>query len=249
MRTLIPLLAAGALIATSGHADTLTVRSNPHQTPVVELYTSEGCSSCPPADRWLAQLIKTPTSDLDVLALAFHVDYWDYIGWKDEFADAKFTERQRRLARSNRQSTIYTPEFFVDGIEARGTGTVLRKIQQANQEPAPVQLVMTIDELSDGFELRLDSDHQQKAPLKVQFVVFENELGNQVERGENAGRYLSHQRVVRYLSPATSLKPGHRHRIDRDPAWQRDNLGIAALVSSSDDRYLQSVSTLLQSGP
>lgn len=91
---------------------------------LVELYTSEGCSSCPPADRWLRNL---PARD-DVVALAFHVDYWDYLGWRDRFADSRFTDRQRAMAARAGSGTVYTPEVALDGREWRrwSSGALLR---------------------------------------------------------------------------------------------------------------------------
>ncbi len=86
----------------------------------------------------------TPQQDLDLLALAFHVDYWDYLGWKDRFSSADYTKRQRVLGANNLQRTIYTPEFFVNGKEARGSGNILNKIQQTNQQPAPLTLQLTV---------------------------------------------------------------------------------------------------------
>jgi len=124
--------------------DPIVVSSGDKQTAVVELYTSEGCSSCPSADRWLSRLIEVPKDELDVLALAFHVDYWDYLGWKDRFSSAANTRRQRQLGTNNQQSTIYTPEFFVNGREVRGSNNILQKIQQANQQQSPIDLKLTV---------------------------------------------------------------------------------------------------------
>ena len=237
--TLLPLAASAEKIIVAKSAD--------YQTAVVELYTSEGCSSCPPADRWLAQLVEIPKSELDVLALAFHVDYWDYIGWKDEFADPRYTERQRRLASINNQRSIYTPEFFVDGEEARGTGNILQRIKQANATRSPVDLQLSVTSQPGQFKLRLEAAGRQASKdMQVQFVVFEDALGNQVDRGENAGEYLSHQRVVRYLSQPIRLSDGElKHQVVLPSAWKTDNLGVAALVTSGEQQYLQSVYTLL----
>jgi len=99
---------AGAIAASCG------VSSAPTRTPLITLYTSEGCSSCPPADRWLSQL----TTRSDIVALAFHVDYWDYIGWKDRFGDPRNTARQREWARATHTRTIYTPQILVNGKDA-----------------------------------------------------------------------------------------------------------------------------------
>lgn len=223
----------------------ISVKSSAQRTAIVELYTSEGCSSCPPADRWLNQLIKIPQDELDVLALALHVNYWDYIGWKDEFASPAYTDRQRKLARINRQRSIYTPEFFVDGIEARGTASVLEKIRMANQTPSEVELELVIESSPSNYQLHLNSLKPLIQKLEVQFVVFEDSLSSDVKSGENAGRKLHHQRVVRYLSPPQSLQPEMKHSITIRPEWNKNNIGIGALVKSSQQPYMQAVYTLL----
>ena len=228
-------------LQTVGAADSLSASSGPYQTAVVELYTSEGCSSCPPADRWLAQLIRLPTSELDVLALAFHVDYWDYLGWKDEFASPRYTARQRELGQVNRQQTVYTPEFFVDGREIRGSGNILESIRQTNRTVASVDLALELDIDAGQLQLQLTSRDNSRQNPRVQFVVFEDHLSTQVERGENSGHQLSHQRVVRYLSPPIKLQPELRHGIKLDPGWKKHDLGIAALVTTAEHLYLQAV--------
>ena len=119
---MLRILLLTALFSLPAYAgDPIVISSGDKQTAVVELYTSEGCSSCPSADRWLSRLIELPEDEGDVLALAFHVDYWDYLGWKDRFSSAAYTSRQRQLGANNLQRTIYTPEFFVNGMEARGS--------------------------------------------------------------------------------------------------------------------------------
>lgn len=222
--------------------EAVSVKSGKYQTAVLEFYTSEGCSSCPPADQWLNQLIQLPQTELDVLALAFHVDYWDYIGWKDKFANPAYTNRQRHLARLNQQSSVYTPEFFVDGIEARGTRSVLDKIQISNKTLSTVQLELTLQEKNNNILLTLasqfSSDHQ---PPLVRFVVYENHLRSNVIRGENAGSELHHQRVVRFLGPKKTLQPEISQSITIKPQWNKGQLGIGALILSSDGDYLQAV--------
>jgi hypothetical protein len=227
-------------------ADKITASSNGQQTAVVELYTSEGCSSCPPADQWLGALIDVPKDELDVLALAFHVDYWDYLGWKDRFGSPKFTSRQRQLGASNRQKSIYTPEFFVDGVEARGTKKVLEKIRNSNSQEARIQLKLSISKTSDELQLELLSSARNPVDnsLHHRFFVYENELMSDVKRGENSGERLFHQQVVRYMSPALNLKDLSRHDITIKPEWNLENIGVAALVTASgNENYLQVVHT------
>lgn len=242
MTTTIRLLALCAVLSASPlNAETLRASSGPNVTPVVELYTSEGCSSCPPADDWLAQLAQLPASSLDVAPLAFHVDYWDYIGWKDRFADPRFTLRQRQLARSNRQSTIYTPGFYVAGKEGKGSSRMIENIRTANNTEAQVDLELEADLNQQQLALRLNSVNRSDRSLQVEFVVFENNLHSQVTRGENTGRELLHQRVVRHLSKPMPLFPGIEHRVDVKTDWKPADLGVVALVRSADNQFLQSV--------
>ncbi len=225
-------------------AEIITISSNGQQTAVLELYTSEGCSSCPSADRWLAALVEVPNDELDVLALAFHVDYWDYLGWKDRFGSPRYTSRQRQLGSNNNQRTIYTPEFFVDGKEARGTRKVLDKIRSANKQQAQIQLKLSISKSSDALQIELQSitpDAVDK-PLQHRYFVYENQLMSDVTRGENSGERLFHQQVVRYMSPELKLKDSNQHKITINPEWRLDNIGVAALVTEPGNKnYLQVV--------
>jgi hypothetical protein len=225
-------------------AGTITVSSNGQQTAVLELYTSEGCSSCPSADRWLAALVEVPNDELDVLALAFHVDYWDYLGWKDRFGSPRYTSRQRQLGSNNNQRTIYTPEFFVDGKEARGTRKVLDKIRSANNQQAQIQLKLSISKSSDALQIELQSVTPAAVdkPLQHRYFVYENQLMSDVTRGENSGERLFHQQVVRYMSPELDLKDNNQHEITINPEWRLDNIGVAALVTGpGNENYLQVV--------
>jgi hypothetical protein len=248
---MIRLLLAASLLASAAHAaEPIVVDSGAYQTAVVELYTSEGCSSCPPADRWLSSLVASPQQDLNVLALSFHVDYWNYLGWKDRFSSADYTSRQRMLGANNRQRTIYTPEFFVNGMEARGTGNILQKIEQVNRQAAPLELQLVVSRDGDELVLSLRSPTRQDSLGRVhhRYLVYENDLSTQVERGENRGKLLQHQRVVRYMSAAEGLREENRHRIRIDPGWQARNLGVAVLVTSPGDRsYLQAIHTPVSS--
>ena len=106
------LLILGMLSLPAQASETIVVDSGQKQVAVVELYTSEGCHSCPPADRWLNKLEATLRDDFEVLPLAFHVDYWNYLGWKDRFSSRAYTSRQRQLGTNNQQRTIYHPGIF-----------------------------------------------------------------------------------------------------------------------------------------
>ncbi len=248
---MLRILLLTSLISLSAYAgDPIVISSSDTQTAVVELYTSEGCSSCPSADRWLSRLIEAPKDEINVLALAFHVDYWDYLGWKDRFSSADYTRRQRQLGANNLQRTIYTPEFFVNGMEARGTNNILGKIQQTNQQQAPLELKLIISRDESGLVLELHSpgDRGTIGQIHHRYLVYENDLSTEVKRGENSGETLRHQQVVRYMSPAQSLSQKNQHRIPIDPDWNPQNIGVAILVTSPGDKhYLQAVHTSIAS--
>ncbi len=240
------ILLAGLVCLPAWAGEPIVVSSGEHRTAVVELYTSEGCSSCPPADRWLSKLVQIPPQELDVLALSFHVDYWDYLGWKDRFGSAEYSERQRKLGANNRQRTIYTPEFFVDGRETRGASAIIDKIRDANSQAAQLELELRVTrDLSElVLDLHSSADPATAGHAELRYLVYENDLSTDVERGENSGRTLRHQQVVRYLSRPQTLRGNNRHRIAIDPEWRRENVGVAVLVTSSGEReYLQALHT------
>lgn len=227
-------------------AETLTVVSGQQQTAVVELYTSEGCSSCPPADQWLEALIQIPRDELDILALAFHVDYWDYLGWKDRFGSPRHTSRQRQLGANNNQRSIYTPEFFVDGAEARGTRKVIEKIRSSNNKLARIQLKLSVSKTDDTLHLELQSTNPEtlSSTLHSRFIVYESQLATDVKRGENSGELLQHQQVVRHMSSARALEDSSFYSINIDPDWRLENIGVAALVTTAGNKtYLQAIQT------
>src|SRR6476659_11420511 len=120
MRILLAVLAS--CLMSAAQAQKCTARSGDKTAVLVELYTSEGCNSCPPADRWLSGVARTYPRDR-VVPLALHVDYWDYIGWKDPYARREFSQRQRRLSQLQRASFVYTPQVLVQGRDFPGWGS------------------------------------------------------------------------------------------------------------------------------
>ena len=235
------------LLTTVAFAETWRIESPDHRVAVVELYTSEGCSSCPPADAWLAELVRLPKGELDALVLALHVDYWDRLGWKDPYARAEYSERQRRLARLNRQRTLYTPEFLVDGKETQGTRRIIERIKQANAEPAAMKLQLQVERDPRQLRLTLTSPEAAGKNWNARFVVYEDGIVSEVESGENAGQRLEHERVVRHLGPALPLAGGLSRRIPLSPQWQPQNLGVGVLIEDVDGNYLQALDFRLPS--
>lgn len=222
------------------------VSSGPNRIPVVELYTSEGCSSCPPADKYLSNLGKKRNGD--VIPLAFHVDYWNYIGWVDPYSQAKFTERQHHAGVANQQSTIYTPEFLVDGVEARGTSSINTKIDIALESRSLVDLTLEIKSLQKNrlkSIVTIDSlSYQGPETPEVFVVIYENNLANSIDAGENRGRTLKHDFVVRHLSESRAVLAGGRYSFDIaiPDDWKIEDLGISAIVRlQNSGKTLQAV--------
>src|SRR5881394_2646922 len=139
MRILLAVLAF--CLVSAAQAQKCTARSGDKTAVLVELYTSEGCNSCPPADRWLSGLGKKYPAEL-VVPLALHVDYWDYIGWKDPYAKREFSQRQRRLSQLQRAALVYTPQVLVQGADFRtwGSSEFERTVARINAQPARSQI-------------------------------------------------------------------------------------------------------------
>ena len=189
------VLAAVSAVAGGAAANQPVVASTGSKPVVVELFTSQGCSSCPPADAYLGEL----AGRKDVVALSFHVDYWDYIGWKDPFASAAGTERQRDYGRALGLRMVYTPQMVVDGrADAVGSdrGAVERLIAASNPRDR-VDIGFSIDDMGRLFvEL---PDHPLAGMATVWLAVFDKQHKTAVPRGENSGATLSDYNVVREL--------------------------------------------------
>jgi hypothetical protein len=165
-------------------------------TPVIELYTSEGCSSCPPADQWLSGLKGQP-----VVAQAFHVAYWDYIGWKDRFAQPAFSARQKEMAAQNHANGIYTPQLLRDGRDWSDWPGAQGYRQLAEPRP-PARAHINLQRVgdSDGFEARVEP-FDSHSEWSAYWTVTEDGHSSRVKAGENAGEFLKHDFVVRQFTP------------------------------------------------
>lgn len=198
---------------------------------VVELFTSEGCSSCPPADALLAELANRP----DVLALSFHVDYWDRLGWKDPYSSHEATERQDRYAALLHLATVYTPQIVVDG-KWQAVGSDRADVEHAldlarrNHREMPVSLVL--DHGQAQIELGRGAD---VVPASVLLIGFDRRHVTAVKRGENGGRILAHVDVVRGIEEIARLNDG-AGAIEAPIRWNCDR--IAAIVQAADGRVL-----------
>ncbi len=166
------------------------------ETVVVELFTSQGCSSCPPADRILGEL----ADEDDVIALAYHVDYWDYLGWKDEFASPSFTDRQRAYARAKRERTIYTPQMVIGGVD-HVVGSKGMKVAHTIRKHAEQELPVTVRARRNGGTVEIQATASGQVPaLLVQVATYSPKETVDIRRGENAGRRITYYNVVRSLN-------------------------------------------------
>lgn len=161
---------------------------------VVELYTSEGCSSCPPADRWLSTL----KGRADVLPLAFHVSYWDRLGWVDRYASAEGTERQVQLGRAADGGGVYTPQVLAAGRDWRSWP----RLPAASTAPSPVALTLARD--GDTVTAQIEARSAGAARLAGYWAVTEDQHVSKVRAGENAGETLRHDAVVRLYRPVAA---------------------------------------------
>lgn len=166
---------------------------------LVELFTSEGCSSCPPADKLLSEIVDTSVEGVELIGLSFHVDYWDYIGWKDPYASKNFTSRQRTYARKFYSSQVYTPQMVVNG-KYEFVGSNKSKWKNLFSELKDERGSYSFEQTSVSFkqnELILDISSKDSRDVVLNVALIERGLSQNVTRGENRGKVLIHDNVVR----------------------------------------------------
>ncbi len=197
-------------------AEICSAKSGARAAHVVELYTSEGCSSCPPADRWLSKLKGQP----EVVALAFHVSYWDRLGWKDRFASPVYTQRQAEQQRINGARYSYTPQVVLDGgDEPRWYG---RPLPGAGERRATVKLSLSRD--GSNYQALVQPEPGAPPRLAAYWVLTENGHQTAVKAGENEGATLTHDFVVREYQPVAAWKavPGQPATLNFSPDTAAD---------------------------
>jgi len=225
-----------SLATQSALAAECNAKSGKTIVPLLELYTSEGCSSCPPADQWLSSL----KLDADKLtALAFHVDYWDYIGWKDRFAKTAYSERQRKIAAFGGAGFVYTPQFTFNGKDFRSWNDSRLKqgIESISKEASHVDLTLNLSRETNG-ELLLKSTAQSNyaddaRQADIFIAIYENKLNSQVNAGENSGRELKHDYVVReLLGPYQFDGKSFAKTVTLKPEWKARDAGAVMFVQN-----------------
>ncbi len=190
---------------TSILAESTIISSGKEKNQLIELYTSEGCSSCPPADAWISQLKNDPRLWKDVIPVAFHVDYWDRLGWKDELASSDFSFRQRLYREEGGISQVYTPGFVVDGKEWRGFFKRHELVDLQSAEVGQLSAEITGQKVSVHFDPLIDMDTN----VIVHCAVLGFDITNEIGAGENRGRTLTHDfAVLGHSAQVASLENG-----------------------------------------
>jgi len=236
-RIICGALACISVVVPAAGSAACTAQSGPATAALVELYTSEGCSSCPPADAQLRHLRSAIDPAASVVPVALHVDYWDSIGWKDPYAKPAFSERQRWLVRVHRNTTVYTPHFFVSGTELGEWRSGLRDdVRQLNARPAAADIKLSAGLSNNGDRLQVHADAAARSPsagAALYLAVAENGLISKVTRGENSGATLAHDHVVREWIgplPLSDGKASLRRDVPLPAAWNRSQLEVVAFV-------------------
>ena len=201
MRAFLPLLLCAASLPLAAQTLACRAQSPATRTPVVELYTSEGCSSCPPADRWLSGL-KDAAAAGQVVVEGFHVSYWDSLGWIDRFASPAYNARQRELAARSGSGQVYTPQLVRDGHDSQDYGATVRA------KPEPAGAVIRLQR-QEGEAIAQVTPTAAGTRWDAYWTVTEHAHASKVRSGENAGEFLQHDFVVRQFVPAgTHEGPG-----------------------------------------
>lgn len=213
----------------------VVISSPETRVSLLELYTSEGCSSCPPADRWLSKLKSDKRLWQSVVPVAFHVDYWNYIGWKDRFSSPKYSERQRRYARSKNLKTVYTPGFLLNGEEWRSFFG-LRKLSVNSSENVGV-LKLTINDTTLTANFRpTNSMIDEKLILNIAVLGFD--IKTDVKAGENNNKVLTHDFTVlghKFVSLDKGQKNYRTMTTLPDIIETTPNMAVSAWISKVND--------------
>ena len=220
-------LIAGVVVALTamGMTQAESVRANPKA--VVELFTSQGCSSCPPADALLTSLAERE----DVVALAYHVDYWDYIGWEDTFGDKGFSDRQRGYAKSWGSTRIFTPQMVVNGAE----GVVGSRRDEVHDAMTSAQLPLPVSLVAHGDMLKLDVPADETLEdATIWLVRYLDRADVAIEKGENAGKTMVYTQVVVDRQPVGlwEAASGAEIKLPLEQFAGEDNGGLAILIQA-----------------
>ena len=215
-----------------------TAASGERRVPLLELYTSEGCDSCPPVDRWVSELPARGYGRGRVVVLAFHVDYWDRLGWIDPYGKARFSERQRLANSRNGERVIYTPQLILNGRDYRRgylRDDFAARLAEPDGAPARAAIRLAVAPATGTFTVSgawSASGAHDARHAQGWIAIYENRLATNVAAGENRGKRLQHDFVVRELAgpfPAGTFS----HTFVIDSRWKRADLGVAGFVQDA----------------
>ncbi len=222
----------------------------PRKAVVVELFTSEGCSSCPPADELLGHLSHDlAAKNIQVIPLGFHVDYWDGLGWKDRFSSAGFTQRQEQYARALKVDGPYTPEMVVDGaVEFVGNnaGQAQRTIRQEASQLEIAQVKISSAD-ADQLNIQVKAAASSSGNTLVMLAITEDNLTTQIGAGENGGRTLHHAAVVRELRELGKLHEGSFEgttQLKLQKEWKLQDLRAVVFVQQGPSGKIEGASSV-----
>ena len=227
---LLPLIFLGFTSSNASAAQSFS--SGEKAVAVVELFTSEGCSSCPPADRWLSGLKADPDLWNSFIPMAFHVDYWDYIGWKDPYASRANSQRQRRYAAEYSERTVYTPGLRLNGEDWRAWrrgGQIAAK----TAEDIGVLSIKVDDDYSFDASFSSSADNQPLSGMQLNVAILGMGLSQNVTRGENHGKTLNHDFVVLESAAFASAELGRWSGKLPAPSVDASEYALVAWVSSA----------------
>jgi hypothetical protein len=246
------LASLGVCVATISLPVQVTAQQFTSAVVIAELFTSEGCSSCPPADDLLTQLVsRPPIAGIKVLALGEHVDYWDRLGWRDPFSSAALTNRQAEYnARVFRENGIYTPQLVVDGqfqcigSDARAVRQALAKAARLPKATVGVSAARdTSGDVRVDVQVDLPPEVMIREDADVLVAVTQDRLVTNVRRGENGGRTLRHTAVVRSLGIVGAVTPQNRtfattSLVPVVSEWKIDDIRIVSFVQERNSRRI-----------
>src|SRR5882672_4622428 len=176
-----------------------SIESGARRVALLELYTSEGCDSCPPADRWISALAERGLDPLRVVTLGFHVDYWNYLGWSDPFAKAGYSERQRHASRRNQARVVYTPQLLLNGGDYRRgvlMDDIAERVDAINRDQPRARMSLRVyAEAQKVLSVRgtvVVTEAGERSDVRAYLALYENNLVNAVAAGENKGKRLRH---------------------------------------------------------
>jgi len=245
--TLITIALTVVLSGAAGHTATA---GNVPRVALLELYTSEGCNSCPPTDHWVSSLPQPQFVPQRLVVLAFHVDYWNYLGWQDRFSQRRFTERQQSLVRANGLRTAYTPQLVLNGRDFRDTAGIEKQVARINAQAPSVNLTLHADRKGSTLKTSVSVTPVAtftQEPMELFVALYENNLESQVQAGENRGKRLQHDYVVRVLlGPVAVAADKTTHQAWQIPlttGWKTADMGLAAFVQSSKTGEVLQVTT------